>query len=359
MGTMQGRTVNTQVWSEISPINQGEVYPKPQWQNIAGSSNGQRLITCSYVRSDPSRPGRVYISNNFGKNWNEVRPTGVDEDRAWNKCVSDVTGQYLAVSDNGGDPDPDGGFIYTSDNYGSSWTKREPRGPGIKARWDKLTMSPDGSALLATGAWLSGTWHFRLWRSVNYGVDWNEARPAGDVDIVWHPVLIGVDPNLMFVGRKQEYLHKSIDGGATWNFFLQGGWHLCAEYWGDAAQDSDGSHIIIQGDSAGVFWENEGYHYPFVAVSTDSGATFSKRITGYDLYKYWKCCGMNGDGSYMLSSTNGAWGEKIYASHDQLTTYTFLPGPKTGTQYISMFMSSSGKYLYMVIRDFGIYKYAP
>ena len=101
------------------------------WLSVASSSDGSHLAAVVYG-------GGIYTSTNFGVTWTwqTSAPTGA----AWCSVASSSDGSHLAAM-------VYPGGIYTSTNFGVNWT--EQTGAPTNAYWRSVASSSDGSHLAA------------------------------------------------------------------------------------------------------------------------------------------------------------------------------------------------------------------
>ena len=100
-----------QTWNQI-----GASLGDQNWWCCAISGDGQKILIGS--RSTLPSTGRLYLSSNGGASFSEVQPAG-NIDLAWVAAAMDSTGQHIIV---GALED----YVYTSSDYGATWTKRYP-----------------------------------------------------------------------------------------------------------------------------------------------------------------------------------------------------------------------------------------
>ena len=92
--------------------------PSTTWSSIAMSSCGQ--FQTALVYGAGINISGIYLSNDYGVNWaqmayNQISPSTAGTNYLWNSIAMSATGQYQVATF--------GAFLYTSQNYGISWTK--------------------------------------------------------------------------------------------------------------------------------------------------------------------------------------------------------------------------------------------
>jgi len=100
--------------------------------------------------------------------WIERRPAGGD-DFDWIGVASSADGSHLVAVNYEG-------HLYTSSDYGASWTERHP-GLSVLPYRD-ATSDVSGRYLAVVN------WDGRLYTSADYGVSWTERQPAGNIDVL-------------------------------------------------------------------------------------------------------------------------------------------------------------------------------
>jgi photosystem II stability/assembly factor-like uncharacterized protein len=191
---------NGQIWissdSGYSWIKQVDI-SMPGWLCIAGSANGQKLylggldsslwvshdqgltwaqistwtggiaidIACdstgTRVAAVGNNPFYIWLSSDSGMSWT---PQAWSFNYSWNSITSDSTGRYLAASS--------GSNIWTSANYGATWTQRLAAQSDVPFR--SISSSAYGNNLIAVVSnpynEAAGFW----WMSSDFGVTWNK-----------------------------------------------------------------------------------------------------------------------------------------------------------------------------------------
>jgi len=142
---------------------------------------------------------RLYLSDNSGTTWNEVRPAG-DVNRSWYGVAMSADGQYMIA----GDYDYDN--LYRSSDYGASWSVVSS-GIGFT---DNLACSSDGSFMIG-GGWQS------LYFSTNYGITWEEAVVGSEYES-WIDVACSEDGQDAYVLGDDNYELFHLDvPSKTWD----------------------------------------------------------------------------------------------------------------------------------------------
>jgi len=314
-------------WTEYRP---GAVDSDFSWCQ-AVSNDG------SYVLAGQSG-GNVYVSSNSGTGWTDVTAAVGVGISSWSDCVASSTGQYMAITTF--TQTPSEGYVYTSSNYGSTWTSRDPF--GSSQRWASLDMSSDGSVLIAR--------KFdnpRSYLSSDYGVNWAEIQPRGNVnaEIAYS---LSSDGGIIYAACRDERVYKSTDTGANWSEVDVVGANNCG--WKAVAIDADASVIIagsiVNGDSA------NGH----IQLSTDSGANFTDTAVGENYNADYLKTRISGDGSTMLASYDQSGVLGLGISTDDGDTWTDVLPPLATEAIYGLACSYTGDVIYAASWDVAIYK---
>ena len=124
------------------------------WQNIAISSSGQYQVAVS-----GQNPGSVFLSNDYGLTFTLLSnpPTNIN----WISCAISSTGQYISVVSSTATPGGSG-TLYTSNNYGQSWTLKGPN----PVDWRSISINATGQyqvAVISNG---------QIYKSTDFGNTW-------------------------------------------------------------------------------------------------------------------------------------------------------------------------------------------
>lgn len=222
-------------WSKVDSIIGDQV----RWESIASSDDGSKLA----MTSDG---GYIYTSDNYGQTWTERLSAGYHD---WGSIASSADGTKLVAVVNWG------GYVYTSDDSGATWIERTSAG----ARdWESIASSADGTKLVAA------TYNGYIYTSTDSGATWTEQTSAGSRN--WYSIASSADGNrLAAVVGWGGYIYTSDDSGVTWIEQVSAGnrqWH--------SIDSSDDGRVLV----AGVYG-NGGYIY----TSTDYGQTWIEHTT--------------------------------------------------------------------------------
>ena len=119
--------------------------PIESWQAIASSSDGTKLVAVTYGGFNTSTNGGVYTSTDSGKSWKKTAAPTLYGTQGyipnWQSVASSSDGSRLVAGVNGG-------FLCVSSDAGTTWTTTSaPNGSG--AQWYSIASSSDGTKLVA------------------------------------------------------------------------------------------------------------------------------------------------------------------------------------------------------------------
>jgi hypothetical protein len=211
---------------------------------FAISNNGQYMIAGEISDSGSLTNKYVYISDNYGQIWATLTslPTDVFAydlvtlKPGWIGGAISYNGQYITVANSAGQ-------LYTSNNYGASFTRRIndwigcplPGGATqiISTQFRSINMSYSGQYQTA----LANSWggpaeslcfNNSIWRSSNYGVTWTETSYTGNWGATNEggALKVSASGQYQFAAKAQfttypptqnPGLFFSTDYGVTWN----------------------------------------------------------------------------------------------------------------------------------------------
>ena len=154
------------------------------WSTLAASSDGIRLIAAE-------TGGFVHISTDSGANWNQQLGYG-----NWTAVASSADGTRLFAAR--------GSSVYISTDSGANWRSWSPGNGNISA----VASSSDGAGLIAAES--SGY----LYTSTNFGVSWTQRTTAGNRS--WAAVASSSDGQILVAAASEGYIFISGDYGETW-----------------------------------------------------------------------------------------------------------------------------------------------
>ena len=280
------------------------------WSSIAQSSDGVYVVA-TVNGAETINGGFIYTSTDSGVTWSARMG---DSSRSWYVVASSSNGAKLVATVNGGQ-------IYTSTNYGATWTARDSnRG------WFGVASSSDGTKLVAT---VTGG---QIYTSVNSGVTWT-ARASS---LGWRDVASSSNGSILAATVYGGQIYTSTDSGVNWKARMTDS----NRNWVGITLSSDGTKMV-----ASIY--GGGYIY----TSTDSGITWTVR----DFIRNWIRVSSSSDGTTLAAcENNNGSSSYIYTSTDG--GLTWLQKSVSATwNYISM--SNDGYKIYAVSKGTNGYIY--
>ena len=146
--------------------------PAYDWTDIICDADGKNQFATADTRT-------VWHSKDYGVSWAQIQGSW-NTDQRWNTITTSDSGQYITITAHDTPPhDPGNGLIYRSDDYGRTFTTREPT--GVPMNWNGATMA--GSGLFQV-VFLYGhtTILGHLWESYDYGDTWTENVSTPEIE---------------------------------------------------------------------------------------------------------------------------------------------------------------------------------
>lgn len=260
------------------------------WDSVTMSADGSRIAAATLESNPGSGDGRIYTLESapgaaFGTGaWIEQ-----NEVQMWRSIASSADGRMLvAAAHRDGATSQQGGGVFTSDNYGVTWTPRST-----------LAVSAYRVASSADGKNLAMAERFgKIYTSTNFGVTWSAGASEGGFNSVASSadgsVLLAVQANgnssiegpTVQPGRTGKLL-VSTNAGATWTQRATRSW------WRGAAVSADGNRLVGAVDVGQIF----------VSTSNRSSYGSSGSITGGQTNEL--TLRYMGDGLFDVTSASG------------------------------------------------------
>jgi len=284
-------------------------YVSGDWYSVSLSKTGQYQSAVVYA-------GNIWTSSNFGVTWTE-RTTGAT--RSWASVSLSSTGQYQTAVALGATANSS--FIWVSSDYGVTWTSR-----ATALNWLSVSISSTGQYQTAVVYTLSAN---GIWTSSDYGVNWTSRGPI----LGWWSV------SLSSTGQYQTAVVYNIgniwtssDFGVSWSERTTG----ATRNWYSVSLSSTGQYqtAVVYG---GNIW-----------TSSDYGVTWSERTTGAT--RNWYAVSLSSTGQYQSAVVYN--GGNIWASSDYGLTWTVRTSPGN-MSCRSVSLSSTGQYQTAVAESAG------
>lgn len=183
------------------------------WYSINIIGDGKDIFAASFN-------GNLHMSHDYGVTWEKltngipgtVGTTPAAGTGPWYAIASAQGGKKLIAGKYGG-------YSYTSDDYGVTWTENTAAGT---KNWSRFGTSADGSKLVVTNLYnpTASTTTGRVWTSDNFGISWTEQKGAGVAN--WCGVAMSADGTKIIAGQVANanstgLVKVSIDSGVTWS----------------------------------------------------------------------------------------------------------------------------------------------
>ena len=274
----------------------------------------------------------------------------VKQGTSWNYSLSNCP-RAIATSGNGqyvlaitGIIPANGMFLYQSSNYGTSFTKTAT---GLNSSWNSIAVSSSGKYQTAID-------NNRIYQSSDYGITWTSSSTAPTAS--WNFISMSNDGKNRLGCIDSSYQYISLDYGSTWavipNSF--GNWKKAV------LLDLSGSNSI-------TIYSHDGmnvYKNFYNAVDVLQKTTISSDLTITSPYHYLNNMGkmVNIIKSNVFSSYAGAKSsissngqyilmpivrQQSIISQDYGSTWNYLPGLTTQTDYKYSAMSGTGQYMFI------------
>jgi hypothetical protein len=288
-------------------------YPSGEWRSVSLSKTGQ--YQSAVIGSSGAH---IYTSSDYGVSWTQrTQFTG-----GWYSISLSATGQYQsAVINNSGS----GAFIYTSSDYGVSWTQRTQ----FTGDWRSISLSSTGqyqSAVINSG---SGN----IYTSSDYGVSWTQRTQFTGIWISISLSATGQYQSAVINGGG-AHIYTSSDYGVSWTQRTQ-----FTGNWVSISLSATGQY------QSAVIYSGSGNIY----TSSDYGVSWTQRtqFTGG-----WLSISLSSTGQYQGAVIyTGGSGAFIYTSSDYGVSWTQRT-QFTGSWY-SISLSATGQYQSAVIYSGG------
>lgn len=299
---------------ELAPGGDGT----QSWRDCAVNYSGQYIIVCC-------NSGRIYTSADYGETWTERQPAG-NVDKAWYRAVIDSDGSFMAVC-------ASPGRIYISTDYGVNWSEVRPNGDADFA-WRLLSCDNDGSFIVA------GVYAGRLYTSANTGSSWTERQPAGAVNLNWWSSCCSSNGSTLYVGVRNGRLYKGTVSGATWAEIQPIG--AANAYWMGLDCNTSGARLVCADQNGRAF------------TSGDSGANFIEMYPNYLVTPYFLTASMSNSGEVIAIITSIG---RIYVSANYGRDFREIRPVGNSSEYWSFAsLNGYGTYLFSAGGDSKFFK---
>jgi hypothetical protein len=272
-----------------------------KYASLATSTSGQYV--CAVLDG-----GYIYTSKNFGANSTYYQTTYVNQ--SWKSVAMSASGQYAYAVVNGG-------YIYQSVDYALDWTAITAAG---SRNWISITTSASGQYISA--AVVNGS----IYGSADFGSTWTSLTNAGSRNWISIAMSASGQYQSAAVTNNTGYIYCSTDFGSTWTQYAS------SANWISVAMSASGQY-----QCATVY---NGYIY----TSINFGVTWTQYATS----RYWQDIAISASAQYLTAADSANGGTSyIYASSTAISGQTVPAGSSGQVQYnsgSSTFAGSSNLY---------------
>jgi len=255
----------------VKIVNNSLIIPKSTFKTVFGhaaavSSDGKHQLITSYGGTfNSAAPGYLYTSDNYGASWTRVYSA---PQTYWYTGAMSADGKYQYATYGRDLPAPNS--IYRSADYGKTWISLIIPPINIGARWNSIFVSDTGETVLISNN------KGGIYYSHNYGVTFNLSNaPQFNVGPNWACVTGTSDGMTAYATGDTTCIWKSLDGGVTWGV-IPGNLNNVTARWSGIASSSDGKCVTV---AVGALESKDAFTiYSRLMDSTDYGMTFSPKL---------------------------------------------------------------------------------
>lgn len=281
------------VWGsgkELTPkivISAQRALGKLEFGGLAVSDDGSKLIiseSCTKRNSTGSCQsfGNIYTSEDYGLTWLKRENAG---SRYWKGVTSSRDGRILHAVSYPGD-------IYRSEDFGVNWKKVTC----CDRYWWTISSSADGEKLIAA-EYISPKGVIAT--SNDAGTTWNDRSNVGKRN--WYQVSSSIDGSKLAALDVGGYIYTSNDFGVNWTENTSAG----KKTWWSIDLSDDGQIIVAAAEDS------------YIVLSKDSGITWNSILSLKN--KNWNSVAISGDGMKIFAL--GDYGAGLYYSEDSGKTW--------------------------------------
>ena len=175
------------------------------WRSITSNATGSQLAAVEYY-------GYIWMSIDYGATWTDISNGNMSSSKEWNSITSNATGSLLAAVEGGFHDDGNApGYIWTSIDYGATWTEISNGNISSSKQWSSITSNATGSLLAACE---NGGY---IWTSNDFGVTWTDIS-TGNMSSTknWNGITSNATGSHLAAVENGGYIWWSIDYGTTW-----------------------------------------------------------------------------------------------------------------------------------------------
>lgn len=323
--------------------------PSTTWSSIAMSSCGQ--FQTALINSTVTSISGIYLSNDYGVNWAQIAYSQISTGGigyAWNSIAMSASGQYQVAAV--------GAFLYTSQNYGISWTKILSF--TANGTIFSVAISSNGNFITAASA-VNGltTGSINIYTSSNNGITFQSQYALTSLNISITGSKASTNNSVISVAMSSTGQYQiccfnttaltpnttyvSNNYGQTWGVILT---LAKNDSLNCASISSSGQYMCIGRASI-----NAGSYNLY--ISTNYGATFTTVGPSYSSNNnyQWTSISMSANGEYItaVSAYTGGGNNSMLSSVDYGTTWNI--GTASSAAWSCIAMSANAQYITAVV----------
>jgi len=318
-------------WSPTNPVIAGAL------QSVSISASGQ-------YQTAVNNPGGIFTSSDYGNSWaiNNTAPTN----NPWKSVSISASGQYQTSVVNGGG-------IYTSSDYGNSWAINNNAPQNIMTfsgfneiftpvHWSSISISASGQ--YQTAVIYSG----RIYTSTDYGNSWSNTNNA-PTNQEWNSVSISASGQYQTAVIYEGGIYTSLDYGNSWAINNTA---PTDKGWTSVSISASGQYQTSVGNGGGIYTSSDyGNSWAINNNAPQNIITYSG-FGESSTPAHWSSISISASGQYQ---TAVVYEGGIYTSSDYGNSWLSTNTAPTYQPWVSVSISASGQYQTAVINLGGIY----
>jgi hypothetical protein len=281
------------------------------WRGLASDSTGRYLVTGIWN-------GSIYTSSNYGLTWTPVLPSGLSSGN-WLGFASSSNGQYLLTGNRNSS-------IYTSQDYGSNWA---PRTNGVPSgEWRGFASDSTGRYLVIGNANYGS-----IYTSTDYGSNWTARTNGAPSSGQWCGFASDSTGQFLVTGTlSYGSIYTSTDYGSNWTARSNGA--PSSGRWLGFASDSTGRYLVAT--------DINDPNYK-IYTSKDYGSNWS--TNNNSAVGVWLSIASDSTGKYLVAGSNGGTYSYIYTSKDYGSNWASNTNGLSTVSWDGLASDSTGRFL--------------
>jgi hypothetical protein len=296
--------------------------------NIASSASGENLTAVG-------EGGNIFTSSNYGSTWTDETEGTAASGQYWVDVSMSASGQYQTALANNAD-------VWHSSNYGSTWTDVTAGTSLSGNNWQDSTTSSSGQYVVAVN-------YNDIFVSSDYGLHFtNETAGTALTSDYWNNTTMSASGQYIYVVSDSNAIYGSSNYGSSWSELVDNS-SLTADGWSFVNSSASGQNLVAS-DYGGDLYTSNNYG------DTWKDATSGTSASGLP----WATLSSSATGQYIVAIANDNSGTDptpVYISRDYGSTWTDVTAgtPLQDTYWKSAAMSASGERIAVAAGTQGIY----